>query len=369
MEKTIHLFGKELLMTSRPASRNVLSTVFTLAVFLSAGSFLYALPPLGLTQISPSATVSKLDIIDGTAYVASDTGLWKVDTSGIENLGSYSVPVKATDGNLYALGGQGMLYRLDPSGPTFFHQYVYYPFGPEPEILDFVTAIDSELRAYGQYGDATRFNFDGTDERLSGGVSTFIAVTPKGWALGEGEIVGTIASGTILWQPHGPGQTYPLDNGWPGTIRDRYTGTGVNMSDDMDVSVLLGDTVYAINKPDGSFFSDFDDNVVVSHSNFTVINDFNIIPAGPTEFYAFYPGINPDFPNRAVPLLDIFPQLAAIDIDSISSAASVDGYLYLTINSSDGLYLFGAPDPSLVPEPTAFVLLLALAMPHALRRV
>lgn len=337
-------------------------------IMSTACTAVFAVPPLGLTQISPSSTVySQMDIIDGSAYITSSTGLWKVDTSAKENLGSFSVPVKATDGELYALGGQGMLYRLDSVGPTFFHQYMAInpdiP-GSEPEIWESIHAIDSELRGYGEYGDAARFYLDGTVERMAEGVAYFIDATPKGWALGDGSIVGTIGSGPILWHPHDPGQTYPLQNGFAGTIRDRITGTGVNVSDSMDVSVLLGDDpYYFLSKDDGSFFEELGYGVIVSHSNFTVINDLN---SNPAEFFGFFPGINRDFPNRVMPLLQIFPQLAAIDIDYITSAASVDGYLYLTIRGSNGLYLFGARDPS-VPEPTTALLLL-IGLPALLRR-
>jgi hypothetical protein len=41
--------------------------------------------------------------------------------------------------------------------------------------------------------------------------------------------------------------------------------------------------------------------------------------------------------------------------------AAVDAYIYMTLYGEDGLYLFGARDPSVIPEPATVVLALLLA--------
>jgi hypothetical protein len=104
--------------------------------------------------------------------------------------------------------------------------------------------------------------------------------------------------------------------------------------------------------------ADFEDAVKVSHDDFVVVHAMY----ADIVLYGFFPGIVPDHPNRALPLLDIFPELASIDIDMINDLASVDGYLYMTLSGADGTYLFGARDPSVaVPEPAAVVLALLTA--------
>jgi hypothetical protein len=187
-------------------------------------------------------------------------------------------------------------------------------------------------------------------------------VTPTGYVLGYGVIPGTIGSSSALW---GPGGQFISFVG-AASIRDRLDGNGVNLGGDLSSIARLGDTdITILDEMDEVWY---DTSVIVSHSNFMVTQTFDYQSSTYTNFRGFFPGINPDFPSRAVPLLDIFPQLAAIDIDAITSAASVDGYLYLAINGSDGLYLFGAPDPSLVPEPAALMLVMMLAVPLAFKR-
>lgn len=109
--------------------------------------------------------------------------------------------------------------------------------------------------------------------------------------------------------------------------------------------------------------ADFEDAVKVSHDDFVVVHAMY----ADTVLYGFFPGIVPGFPNRAVALLDIFPELAAIDIDRVHDLASVDGYLYMTLSGADGTFLFGARDPSVIPEPATAVLMFFVAT-VALRR-
>ena len=89
-------------------------------------------------------------------------------------------------------------------------------------------------------------------------------------------------------------------------------------------------------------------------ADFVVIEDYNNLTL--SGLFGYYPGIVPGYPERSVPLLDLFPELATIDIDVILDVASKDGYLYMTLSGSDGLYLFGARDPSVIPEPSTFAL-------------
>lgn len=104
----------------------------------------------------------------------------------------------------------------------------------------------------------------------------------------------------------------------------------------------------------------------MSHGDFVVIDEFGALLSG---LHGYYPGIIPDHPDRAMPLLTIFPELAAIDIDVVTDLAAVDGYIYMALSGSDGLYLFSARDPSVIPEPTTFALaLIGVAAAQLIRR-
>ncbi len=358
------------------------STLAMLAIFCAANQT-HALPPLGLTQITPSNitpsnTRAGLEIIDGTAYLNVTNGVWTVDSLGTTSFVSISHPtlgipssvtpvVKAFDGKLYTAANFSLgqaLFQLDqPLTPNMTW---------EIEAAH-VSGVDAQLRVLGYtYIDfdsffaarAVKFVSNGSTELLPGeyaGDTFLFAVTPLGFALGDGGIPGTIGSAPILWAPDDSFLSYVFGYGAAGSIRDRNDGQGVNIGDIFEGLVLLGDTAYYIQDINGLGLSD--DAMIVSHSNFVVALDFDFRTSSLRSLLGFFPGIIPDHPDRGLPLLDIFPQLATIDIDFITSLASVDGYLYMTLRGSDGTFLFGARDPSVIPEPTTALLLL-IAIPY-----
>ncbi len=336
-----------------------------------------ALPPLGLTQVSTSSTLRpNLEVIDGTAYLGVTEGVWTVDTSGSQTFIPISHPtlgtpssvtraVKALDGELYVAANfnsftnqaAAALFPLDqPTLPIVTWE--------TPRIR--VSGVDVNLRTFGGFdyddGDeASKFLLDGSIEALpyppgsnsSNNITRLNSMTPRGYALGSAGIPGTIGSAPSLWSPTGEFSFLDGSNS-PTSIRDREDGTGVNTAWDIPAIKYGGDAPILIAGNPENFAAIW---VMVSHSDFVVVQD-SVFPQ--ETKYAFYPGINPDHPDRAVPLLDVFPQLTTIDIDYISDLASVSGYLYMTLSGSDGTFLFGARDPSVVPEPaTAAMMLLA----------
>lgn len=181
-------------------------------------------------------------------------------------------------------------------------------------------------------------------------------VTPCGYAIGDSVIPGTIGSAPAQWTPEGT-FSFILGNGVVTSSRDRNDGQGINVGFyEFDPTIKLGDNYYYIQDMNGEHY-DGSGGVLVSQSDFAIVQDW-AFPANKPK-YAFFPGIVPGFPDRAVKLLNIFPELATVDIDVIHDLASVDGYLYMTLSGSDGTFLFGARDPSvIVPEPATAVLML-----------
>lgn len=170
-----------------------------------------------------------------------------------------------------------------------------------------------------------------------------------------------------MWTPEGEISFFtPFQVGDADSIRDRNGAEAPNIGWDYDEPyVSYGDgRNFIIFKEDGSSFyqewSVLGVGVTVSHGDFTVIQVSQGLSPTVTSYFSFYPGIVPGFPNRAMPLLDIFPELAAIDIDVVHDLASVDGYLYMTLSGADGTFLFGARDPSVVPEPATAVLMFSI---------
>ena len=72
----------------------------------------------------------------------------------------------------------------------------------------------------------------------------------------------------------------------------------------------------------------------------------------------YFPGIVPEQPKTALPLSDIFPELATLEIDAIRDITAIDRYLYMVLEAEGQLYLYGARDPSQIPEPASLTLTL-----------
>jgi hypothetical protein len=336
---------------------------------------LHALPPLGLTQITPATDAgSSLEIIDGTAYLTTATGIWTVDS--VATTSFFEVPsspasitpaVKGTDGEIYIAANYGPINFSESTLLRFDATLTpVVTWGPNALAV----GVDSQLRMFDSYG--ARFlpdgSFDDYLDTLAGStIESLHAVTPNGYVLGAAQIPNTIGSSPALWNPDGSFASFLFGVGFAGSIRDRADGNGVNVSDGDSGQVILGAIEYSLADTNGVPVPAGPTYTRVSHSNFVVgmIDDFS--PAS-DELFGFFPGIVPAFENRVVPLFDLFPALSTIDIDGISTIASVDGNFYMAISGSDGLYLFGAPDPSFVPEPMTLALMMALALPLALKR-
>jgi hypothetical protein len=343
---------------------------------LSPGAITHALPPMGLTQVTANSVHTKLDIIDGSAYLNVSNGVWVLGPSGtssflpIANATKVTRVVKASDGELYVAANRGIqrpaLYQLDQFGsPVMTWEY------------GDVVGVDSQLRVIANLlqSDGAAMLFPGgcvnglCGEFLSGGTYAYaIDVTSNGYILGDGGIPTTIGSSPMLWSPGGEFEGFVFGYDVAGSIRERTDGNGVNVGGDIiDPLIELGPNEftqfpnyaidsedYFLKRPDGTTM-DYA-KAIVSHGNFAVAQSL----FGALEFYGFFPGIVPGFPDRALPLFDIFPQLATIDIDSISDLASIDGRVYMTVRGSDGTFLFGAPDPSVVPEPSSLFFITAM---------
>lgn len=329
----------------------------------------FALPPLGHTPINPA--FSNLEIIDGTAYISAPGGVRTVSSDGNLGLIPLSHPtlgplfsvtrvVKALDDDLYVAANFGdfnnplgaALFRLnEPSTPIVTWDGSYR-----------VQGVDRELRSFGNltspmtgFFEATRFLVDGTIEPMaypagsdSNDSHTFLrASTLSGFSIGDAGVPGTLGDAPGLWTPDGVFQ-FVDSLGTSSSIRDRADLQGINLGWDTTfphVGYGLGNEI-EIKDQFGVKINVLGGSVIVSQSEFAVVD-----PIG-SATYAYYPGIVPDHPDRALPLLDIFPELASIDIGAVTSLSAVDGYIYMTLNGDDGRFLFGARDPSVVPEPT-----------------
>jgi hypothetical protein len=271
-------------------------------------------------------------------------------------LGTFNAPLGAA------------LYRLQlPTVPIVTWEEAYRVDGVTTDLIAFGNVLQDEF-------EASEFLLDGTVAPLAhppgpdsnNGTSLSLS-TPSGYAIGIAGIPGTAGIGPVKWEPDGD-ISFLGAFGVANSIRDRTDGEGANIGwYDFEVPVISygdGDS-FGIFKDDGASFYDdfpFTIEVNVSHGDFAVVEVFESFSSGVSALYGFYPGIVPGFDNRGLPLLDIFPQLAAIDIDRVHDLASVDGYLYMTLSGADGTYLFGERDPSVIPEPAAVVMVLCVAV-------
>ncbi|MGE3467474.1 MAG: hypothetical protein AB7J13_11130, partial [Pyrinomonadaceae bacterium] len=297
-----------------------------LLAFVSYG---YALPPLGLTQISPSPVpFSNLELIDQTAYSGVPGGIWTVDSNGVTSflpishstLGSpYSVTraVKASNGGLYVAANfshnsqfpfGAALYRLDQPSTPIVSWDSYGVLGVARDLTVFGTVEGDNFSFVG-----SKFLLDGTIEALvfPPGEDCFcytllIDSTPNGFAIGEAKIPMTAGTGPVRWTPDGEISFFtPSQFGDADSIRDRYGADVPNIgwNDFNTPKISYGDgRNFTIFKEDGSlFYDDFPPlafRVIVSHGDFTVVEVFKGLSSEVSTVYGFFPGIVPGFDNR-----------------------------------------------------------------------
>ncbi len=220
-----------------------------------------------------------------------------------------------------------------------------------------VVGLDRNLKGYGVTGVQSdlpaQFNLDGTLTEMDGGnLSVVLAVSGSGFSVGSAFIPGTIGTGAALWDPKGFLNRSILRNyaGASGTsISDRWDGHGLNIGISVPATAILGDSPpVEILDPQGEIIGRGISQVSQS--------DFTIVSPRSDDVYVYYPGVAADHPDRAMLIEDVFPELRTIDFEESSTPYAVDGHVYMVLSGDDGSFLFGAPDPSLIPEPTGIVL-------------
>ncbi|MEX2170372.1 MAG: PEP-CTERM sorting domain-containing protein [Pirellulales bacterium] len=335
----------------------------TLLLVLVLPGAAWALPPLGLTAIGPAPVVDIYDprtfieVFGDAAYVSNSAGVWTIDEAAQVSLiqlvhSTFGVSKNATrvvngpEGALYVGGNFGdhsavraALFKLtDPSTPV-----VTYP------ELSNLRGIDSSLRGLGNLGGtASWFHLDSTFSLLPPAPGTqerFLFYSSLlGYSLGLASEPGTLGSAPAFWDADGNFQFVPGATGVPSSIRDRRDGTGPNIGWD-ETAVKYG------NEQSFQIFNAAGPLAIVSQGDFVALSD-ELTSMG------YYPGIVPEQPNIALPLESIFPELASLDIDAVRDITAVERYLYMVLEAEGQLYLFGARDPSQIPEPASLTLTL-----------
>jgi hypothetical protein len=139
------------------------------------------------------------------------------------------------------------------------------------------------------------------------------------------------------------------------SFRDRNDGRGVNIGKGSVVIYGWGADSQSFQLHERQFNPG---NTIVSQGDLAVYNPPSEQPV------VFYPGIDPANPSRGLPIHEVFPDLANIAIDRVLNLYAVDRRIYMTLRTqNDQFLLFGARDPSVVPEPTCVLqALVALAI-------
>ena len=340
----------------------------TLALLLAAAPALSA-PPLGLTQISSTSDdQSKLAVIDGVAYVSNRSGVTPVVSSGllptILPLSSvFQAPISATrvvkggDGDLYygfnyesggdfGDGGSDLVRLQGSTNTTIASWDVLHALG-----------FDSSLNGIGCingncFGDfaSRRLLLNGDSAPLPELWFDTVEVTPSGLAIGDAGIPGTLGAAPAVID--GDDQiSFLSTHGRLLSGRERLDGGGINFAWDGGSNLTMfypGQSPIPVEGAGGEGTS-----VRVSGS------DFAVAYTEAMEFsIAYYPGISPAGDNVAIPLLDYFPELTSLDFDEIADITSADGQIHLLLSGNDGLWLYVADDPTVVPEPACLALAL-----------
>lgn len=348
-----------------------------------------ALPPLGLTRVSEqSSFLSSLSVIDGVAYVSTPAGVYPLDATGV---GSPIVPTPPVgysdlmDTTRVVVGPGGLAhfaaeFASGPSGPGE-HLFATYSiadptsaispglqlFGPG-DVIRRLGGIDSSLRVLVNdgFGNVLELFADGTSrsEALHGTdfVLEIAEVAPNGVAAVVAAIPNTLGAAGALLLPNGRVSFLGPSGGFGSVGSIKVTENGsMNIGTWADRHYVA----YGDEPPigiDASIDSSWNDGqTLVSESRFTVIADCWF--ARDPDHRAFFPGISDEGLDQSVPLESLFPELRRLDYDHIVDMTSQEGQIHLLLTGPAGLWLFAAPDPSLIPEPTALVLVgLAIAV-------
>ncbi|TWT48313.1 hypothetical protein [Botrimarina hoheduenensis] len=342
-----------------------------------------AAPLTGLTRITSTPIFGgSPTVTSDTAYVSVSSeapGVWAVTDSGsvftpaplspAAPISSLTRVTEANDGHLY----YAVNYGIDTSG--LFGGAALYSLS-NPSFVPVVWGGDVT------HGGVRRdlVGAGTVDDFIGGGSPVFLlpngevspmelpdgsagavySATPNGYAIGSAVVPMTIGNAPAVWDPEGRFR-FVETAGSPVSIRDRADGQGVNIGLFSGFDIIYGDQPpIELRGPNSDF----------PYSGFPIVTEGDFVVVAPelgNDYYAFYPGIIPGTTDRMRPLLEVFPQLSALDNLVVSGATSMGGNVYLTIRAADGLYLFGAPDPSLIPEPTTAALCCGLLVGASLR--
>lgn len=352
----------------------------------------HALPPLGLTEIDadpgPLVVGTRIGVFDDTGYVSTPKGIWTITSPGTSDLIKITHPeldaelfkvtrvVQGPDNQPYfaatfrtvstpSVQSTGAaLYRLDePTAPLVtWHSVV------DGEHIPQIAGLDANLRGAGtlspRFDDVSarpaEFFMDGTFEQLEmdaapgeileGWVSS---ISESGIAAGGAQPTATIGIEGALWSPEGQLTFFSPGGariGIASSIRDRNDGAAFNIGTE-STGIVYGHMPQEIHVHAQDIDISFRSTTLVSQSDFAAVNVRGI------GAFVYYPGLVPDDPLAVLPIEDVFPELASVDVDMITDLdATPDGHIFMTLSGLDGLYLFGARDPSVIPEPTALTL-------------
>jgi hypothetical protein len=297
--------------------RIALITLFVLTATVQA------LPPLGLTQVATDAdSTSKLEVINGVAYVSHHTGVSLVDTTGLAETivpqsSIFQSPYQPTravqgeDGGVYVgmnfdAGGEfgsggAALFLLDnPTQATASWDGLF--------ALGFSAQLWGIGRPAGSFWSDVRLHSDGSGSVLPG-ISPLPGngfhakdVLPGGLVVGDAGIPGTIGSAGVILDQN-DNLNFPIGSGSLTSARERADGNGINVGYDPGYGALI---LYG--SRDGIFIQGHSSslpyaNVIVSGTDFSLLGD------GADGYSVFFPGVNPAGDDLSVPLLDYFPEL------------------------------------------------------------
>jgi hypothetical protein len=315
------------------------------------------------------------------AYISDSAGVWIVNELGhssLIELGNPTLGVLRRVTRVVEGPGNELCVAADFLVPGSIYRPALFSLDqPTNPIVTwsqgFVGGVRANLEVLGTstapsgFAAASRFLIDGSVERFeyppgSGDNNNSAAIalaTPSGYGIGYAVIPGTFGAASGVWDPDGNFEWLAPNLGAAieTSIRDRHDGTGPNIGWD-GAGVQYGqETPFLLKGDNGSSLGG--DVAIVSQGDFVVIDRPYSM-----DRWGFYPGITPGYSDRALPLLDIFPELSSLPIDAVRDITAINGYLYMAIESDGQLYLFGARDPSvIVPEPaTAVLALLAAAV-------
>ena len=357
---------------------SAIQSIFTvLAPVVSA----IASPPIGLTQLDTQPDRSaKLAVIGGVAYASRPDGVQPVDAAGVQptiglshptlgDLQSTSRVVEAAAGGVYVVGDFDR-----PAGQSFPGSAVFRLDQPSTPLvtweIDFAlrtVGLDENLRAVANgigFPEPIELLPDGTSDILSPTAFSVADIEPGGLAIGDAVIPNTIGSAPVLFSPGSDVPDFLGFNGFSGSIEDRIDGNGVNIGFTEAFETVIygnGDTVQ-IDESIGAVGRE--GRPLVSGSDFVVID----IRFPSNNHLVYFPGVNPAGADRSVPLLDFFPDLQALAFDTVTDISSHGGQIHLLLSGDDGLWLYAAPDPTVIPEPTTLLLAAAMGLGAPRRR-